>query len=378
MRAADTIDVCVAGFGVWGASAARALGLRGFRVLAVDPRRPPHEHGSHTGRTRLARRSAHEGAGYTPITARAFELWDDIEREHGAQLLRRTGALLLDRPDGGLIAPSRATLRDGGWDYEELDARATRERWPGLSLRDDEACIHEPGAMTVDAPRAVEALGASARLAGAQVLTGQAVEGWRRHRGGGVEVALSGARPVRCSRLVLAVGNRAPELSKTGWPLEVERQVLITYELPDRLTGLPAVFAVDERLGPRSGFYGCPELDGTYKVALHHEGQTGPPDLLEPRVTDEDLRRITEVVARRIPDLAGEVLEAKTCTYTNTPDHDWVLDQHPDDPAVVVASGDSGRGFRFAPAIGELVADLIADGPGAVPAFLRSERFDRA
>lgn len=106
---------------------------------------------------------------------------------------------------------------------------------------------------------------------------------------------------------------------------------------------------------------------------MHHAGQVGPVDTLPSEVSDADLRQVTEVVARRVPELA-EVVDAKVCTYTNTPDHHWILDHHPADRRVVIGSGDSGRGFRFAPAIGELLADLVCD-TASVPAFLRADRF---
>lgn len=367
-------DVCVAGLGAWGASAALALAGRGLSVVAVDPFDPPHEHGSHTGRTRLARRSAHEGDGYTTLTARAFHLWDSIDREHGSPLLTTTGALLLDLADGPLIAPSRRTLLNGGWPFELLDPSSTRERWPGVRLEDNEACLYEPGAQVLDAPAAVAALGASARRAGVDVRTGTRLVDWRTTYDS-IAIQLSGGTAVRARRLVLCVGNRAPELAGTDWPLDVERQVLLTYRLPGALVGLPAIFAVDDQLGPRSGFYGCPEPGQSYKVALHHEGQTGAPAELQSSVTSDDLHRVAEVVARRLPALTGTVLDAKVCTYTNSPDHDWIIDRHPTDARVIVATGDSGRGFRYAPAVGELIAEAVVDGPECIPDVLRAARF---
>ena len=60
-----------------------------------------------------------------------------------------------------------------------------------------------------------------------------------------------------------------------------------------------------------------------------------------------------------------------SCTYTTTPDHDFVLDRR---GPLVVAAGFSGHGFKFAPAIGRVLADLAeepADDPvrASHPAF---------
>ena len=68
-----------------------------------------------------------------------------------------------------------------------------------------------------------------------------------------------------------------------------------------------------------------------------------------------------------MPSLQGPLTDARVCLYTNTPDEDFVLDRHPECPAVLVASPCSGHGFKFAPTIGELLADLAMD---------REPRFD--
>jgi len=52
----------------------------------------------------------------------------------------------------------------------------------------------------------------------------------------------------------------------------------------------------------------------------------------------------------------------RTCFYTKTRDEDFVVDVHPDDPRVVIASPRSGHGFKFAGVIGEILADLAMRG----------------
>jgi sarcosine oxidase len=41
-----------------------------------------------------------------------------------------------------------------------------------------------------------------------------------------------------------------------------------------------------------------------------------------------------------------------------TPDHDFIVDLAPGAPNIVVASACSGHGFKFAPVMGEILADL--------------------
>jgi glycine/D-amino acid oxidase-like deaminating enzyme len=56
------------------------------------------------------------------------------------------------------------------------------------------------------------------------------------------------------------------------------------------------------------------------------------------------------------------VRESGTCLFTNTPDHDFIIDFHPEHPHVLISSPCSGHGFKFASAIGEIQAKLLIDG----------------
>jgi sarcosine oxidase len=48
--------------------------------------------------------------------------------------------------------------------------------------------------------------------------------------------------------------------------------------------------------------------------------------------------------------------------YTNTPDGHFAVGLHPNDPRVTVVSACSGHGFKFAPVMGDIAADLVCDG----------------
>jgi sarcosine oxidase len=41
-----------------------------------------------------------------------------------------------------------------------------------------------------------------------------------------------------------------------------------------------------------------------------------------------------------------------------TPDGDFILDRVPGEESIIVASPCSGHGFKFAPVVGEILADL--------------------
>ena len=67
-------------------------------------------------------------------------------------------------------------------------------------------------------------------------------------------------------------------------------------------------------------------------------------------------------VRRRLPAFEPDPVETETCLYTTTRDSGFLVDRHPESPAVVVGAGFSGHGFKFCSVVGEILADLALDG----------------
>ena len=72
---------------------------------------------------------------------------------------------------------------------------------------------------------------------------------------------------------------------------------------------------------------------------------------------DYDEQLLRSFAERYFPDGCGPTMDLQTCMFTNTPDHHFVIDLHPD-PQVSIASPCSGHGFKFASVVGEIMADL--------------------
>jgi sarcosine oxidase len=150
-------------------------------------------------------------------------------------------------------------------------------------------------------------------------------------------------------------------------PFTVERQV--QYWFAPR-TGVTPFLAEHHPIyiweaGDGRQAYGFPAhaapADGV-KVAFFRGGATCTPQTIDRTVSPDEIEAMAAFVAPRLPDLPGTFLRAATCMYTNTPDEHFVIAKHPRHERAVVACGFSGHGFKFVPVVGEIVADLIADG----------------
>ena len=61
-----------------------------------------------------------------------------------------------------------------------------------------------------------------------------------------------------------------------------------------------------------------------------------------------------------LPALAdAPIVHRRMCLYCDTFDGDFWIDHDPERPGLVVAAGDSGHGFKFAPILGALIADVV-------------------
>jgi sarcosine oxidase len=355
-------DVAVVGLGAMGSHTALELATRGRRVLGIDRHRPPHTLGSTHGRTRIIREAYFEEPLYVPIVQRAYDLWRRLEERSGARLLRVTGGLMLGASESEVVAGARASAVEHGLPYEELSARQVRERFPAYAVPDEHEAILEPRAGFLEPEAAVEATLALAAAAGAELRFDEPVrelEGNALRTARGTYVA---------DRVVVAAGPWLPELVPGLAALfTAARQPLLWLDPQEPALFTPERFPVFVwEWKPGWAFYGFPDVGDGFKVAVHHHGEATTPDAVDRRLRPDDEEAIRELVRRFFPAGDGELREFAVCLYTNTPDEHFVIDRLPDDERVLVASPCSGHGFKFAPAVGEILADLAT---GESPRF---------
>jgi sarcosine oxidase len=110
--------------------------------------------------------------------------------------------------------------------------------------------------------------------------------------------------------------------------------------------------------------YGLP-LIGHDRLKLSHHTPgptvTADDDLLEDDAMLVD--RLLQAATRLLPSFAPHAVATERCVYDNTVDTDFILDRV---GRVVIGCGTSGHGFKFAPLLGELMADLAT---GSEPRF---------
>lgn len=341
-------DAIVVGLGVHGSAALRHLAARGLDVVGLEQFGLHHDLGSSHGATRMIRR-AYPHPDWDALVDTVYRAWAELEGASKAQLLDITGGLYAapkDRPD---------PLRGPG--CREVDAEEAARIFPGLQLPPGFTAVHDPRAGIIDAQETLRAQLTLAERSGAHIHDHAAVLGWEPD--GDEVVVRTGKAVLRTRRLVLCTGPwTAAQVPSLAPHLTVTRIVNAYFAAdpagplgPDGLGS----FSVDL---PQGLLYGFPAADGRGLKAGLDSGPPWDPQALRPEATADELALLAEAVAQVLPG-AGPVTESLTCLYTMTADRRFVVGEVPDAPQVLVASACSGHGFKFGPAIGEALADLV-------------------
>ena len=369
-------DIVIVGLGIIGAAALERLAARGLRVLGIERFVPGHDRGSSHGETRVIRLGYFEHPSYVPLLRQAYPMWRDVESRFGKELLKITGILEVGAPDSTLVRGTLESSRTHDLAHELLDATQLMRRYPAFRVPSHFVGVYQPDGGYLEAELAIEAHLAIAAAAGAEIRTNTTVLAIEDDHSGVRVVTANGA--ISAKSVIVAAGAWLKDLlPDLPVPLRVTRQVLGWFapEQPAlfRPENFP-VFLLESRHGIHYGFPA--RGDGGVKVAKHHHfDETVDPDNYDRSISAVDEAAIRNALADHLPAANGPLLAAKTCLYTMTPDGDFIIDQLPGNPRVIVASPCSGHGFKFAPVIGEILADLATD--GATPHDISRFRLSR-
>jgi sarcosine oxidase len=359
-------DVVVCGLGAMGSAALHQLACRGKRVLGIERYAPGHDRGSSHGATRIIRLGYFEHPSYVPLLRHAYALWRELEQGSGRELLHLTGIVEIGPPASTLVQGTLASVYLHHLRHETLTASELMRRFPAFKLPVDHVGVFQPDGGWLAVEPAFEAWISSAARAGAEIRTCNTVRTIEQ-RPDAVRISTDDGI-IEAGVAIVAVGAWTKSLMPAlAAPLRVTREVMGWFEARDPAlcasNRLP-VFMLESRHGMH---YGIPpnsaNVAGGIKVAKHHHrDEIVDPDDYDRTVSQADEALIRAALVDHVPAANGRLLAAKTCLYTVTPDGDFLIDRLPGSPRIIVASPCSGHGFKFAPVIGEILADLATRG----------------
>lgn len=367
-------EVVVVGGGAMGSATAWQLARRGRDVVLLERFEPGHTMGASHGASRNFNVSYDE-PHYLELLVEALPLWRELEAESRTRLLDLVG-LVTHGGDASSLAGTRDALLAVGIPAELLPAAEASRRWTGIRFAGD--VLHTPQAGRLNADAAVTALQAAASAHGAEIRHGTAatrieVVGDDRVRVT-TDAGTSGASTVEARRAVVTVGAWTTKLLGGTIPLP---RLVVTQEQP-------AHFAVTDAGAHWPGFnhrpgasddwwlspiYGMLTPGQGVKAGWHGVGPMTDPDSRSFLSEPAQLALLQRYAREWLPGVDADSFTEISCTYTTTPDSDFVLDRV---GPVVVGAGFSGHGFKFTPAVGRVLADLALGARRPHPAFALS------
>jgi sarcosine oxidase len=371
MNTLRNADVIVVGLGAMGSATCFQLAARGVSVIGIDRYEPPHPYGSTHGDTRITRLAIGEGPDYVPLVRRSHELWREIEQQTGAQLLTRSGGLILAHAGDPFLNETRAVARQYRIAHENLSSAEVIRRFPMFAVDRETEGYYEPGAGYLRPEAAVRAQLELARRHGAQLRLGEHVEEWTASANG-VTVSTD-AETYEAQQLVLCAGAWISQLFPEGRDIfAVHRQLLYWFPIREGFEALRDLpIFIWELEGEKQDFthfvgcYGFPAVDGPaggVKVATESYAKTTTPDGEQHPATQAEIEEMYErYVAPHLPWLGADPLRTVSCLYTSTRGSRFVIDRHPEHEAVFIVSPCSGHGFKHSAAIGESVAQWVTE-----------------
>ncbi|HYH78073.1 MAG TPA: FAD-dependent oxidoreductase [Arthrobacter sp.] len=379
-----TLDTVVIGGGAMGSAAAWALARRGRQVTLLEQFGPGHRIGASHGTTRNLNPGYHR-AEYVAMLAEAMELWDELAQDSGARLLARTG-VVNHGPDPQL-PQVHAALTQAGIRADFLSPEQAAERWRGI--RFDQQVLYMPDGGQLNPEEALPAFQRLAVARGAEIrhhtrvvdleIMDDGVRLTLETDGPGVQGRIEG---VTAAQAVVTAGGWTEKLlagTVGSGKLRMPR-LRVTQEQP-------AHFAIADEGALWPGFNHMPGTSGVYKdwyspvygmqtpgegikAGWHGVGPEVDPDRRSFLPEPLQLAALQDYARTWLPGVDADSFEAISCTYTTTPDEDFILDRI---GPVVIGAGFSGHGFKFTPVVGRILADL-ATGTRPAPRIFSASR----
>ncbi|WKG03154.1 FAD-binding oxidoreductase [Mycolicibacterium sp. HK-90] len=367
-----TADVVIVGGGLEGAAAAWALSQRGVTDVTVLERNTVGS--GMTGKSSGIVRCHYGVSSLAAMATVGLDLFENAEEALGTDIgFRQTGYVVgVGEPNVGNLRKSLAAQREVGVQTEEIDAGEVAKLWPWADLEPFAAFGWEARGGYGDAYQTAQAFAASARAAGARIQQGANVSGLTidGDRVTGVELA-DGSR-VSAGTVVVAAGVwTGPLLQPYGVdvPIRVHREQIVMIK-PGADMGPAPVFSDLVSLQ-----YIRPEPNGELLFGNSDLAELEPadPDDYLNRATDDFVDLTVDKVGTRFPGFPDAAITGSYAgCYDVTPDWNPVISAAGID-GLIVAAGFSGHGFKIAPAVGRLVADLVTEGRSTDPRIPESD-----
>ena len=357
--------VIVVGAGINGVTAAIELKKRGHEVILIDPGPLPHPLAASTDISKAVRAAYGADEDYTELAERSIKLWRKWNEEFGIELYHETGVMFVRRREmkpGDFEYETFKILQQRGHKVERMNSAQLWKRFPAWNPELFRDGVLEVEAGYAESGRVVAALVERARSAGVELRQNSRFSHLEEGDGRTKGIVLDNGERIVADRVVMAAGAWTPYLlpfTKTFFRASGQPVFHLKPQRPDLFA--PERFPVFGADITTTGYYGFPlNRDGIVKIANHGPGREMSPESPQRAVTSEEEENLRKFLSWAFPTLAeAPIVYARMCMYCDTHDGNFWIASNPERKGLVIAAGDCGHGFKFAPVLGGIIADAV-------------------
>jgi len=366
-------SVIVVGAGAFGGWTALNLLRRGLKVTLVDAWGPGNSRSSSGDETRVIRSTYGANETYFDLNVRALQLWKENEKSFKRQVFFNSGVLWLCYEEKTpLVDDSIPFAKKHGMEYRYLTTADIKRAYPFVNTDDLHHAWLDPFGGFLKARESCQAVAETFVREGGELWI-DFVQPEKIVNGQLPGIKTAGGRMQRADTYVFAcgawLGNLFPEC--LGNTITCTKQEVYYFGVPSKNAEAYEKFPVWVDVDGKDFYYGIAgNSNRGFKIGVDRRGEPFDPThgerVLDPKV----LQHARQFIAHRFPELKhAPLVESRVCPYENSPDGNFIFDQHPEASNVFFLGGGSGHGFKHGPALGELVARVLLGEQRESPIF---------
>lgn len=370
--------IIIAGAGSFGGWTALSLLRKKFNVTLVDGHGPGSPKSSSGDETRVIRSTYGKNEVYFDLNVRALKLWKAFEKQSGKSIFINKGVLwLCHEKITPMVDDSISFARKHEMEYEYISSDNLLKRYPVVNGEDIHHAYLDPFGGYLLSKESCRLVKETFVNEGGTYIS-SFVKYNRIYNNKLSSVWLTDNTELHGDHFIFAcgawLGSIFPDLLKDI--IIPSRQEVYYFNVPETRIDSYRDFPVWVDVDGKDFYYGIPSDNGrVFKIGVDKRGETIHPDHDDRLMNQDVFNKARTFISHRFPDLRNApLIDSRVCAYENSPDGNFIIDQHPDADNILILGGGSGHGFKHGPAIGELISQALCEGR-KIPGLFSLNRF---